>query len=202
MVTSTYDDRLNRLLAIAAKVFADKGYHSTTMRELAREAQMSLAGMYHYVSGKDELLYSIQQRCFIDVLDGAEAAVASVSYPQERLEGFIFHHITFFARHMSEMKVLSHEAQSLTGHRLEAINALKRSYVTLLTKLISDVHESEGRDVDENVAAYALFGMMNWIYTWYDPTGSVSPKALAGQFTRLFLNGLTAPTPSPASPGG
>ena len=202
MVTSTYDERLDRLLAIAAKVFADKGYHSTTMRELARETEMSLAGMYHYVSGKDELLYSIQQRCFIDVLDGAEAAVASVSYPRERLEGFIFHHVTFFARHMSEMKVLSHEAQSLTGHRLEAINALKRAYVSLLTKLISDVHESEESDVDENVAAYALFGMMNWIYTWYDPTGSVSPEALAEQFTRLFLIGLTAPIRSPASPGG
>ena len=202
MVTSTYDKRLDRLLAIAAKVFAAKGYHSTTMRELARETEMSLAGMYHYVSGKDELLYLIQQRCFIDVLDGAEAALASVSYPQERLECFILHHVTFFARHMSEMKVLSHEAQSLTGHRLEAINALKRTYVSLLTKLISDVHNLAESDVAENVAAYALFGMMNWIYTWYDPTGSVSPKALAEQFTRLFLNGLTAPTPSPASPGG
>ena len=202
MVMSTFDTRLERLQTIAARVFAEKGYHPTTMRDLARETGMSLAGMYHYVSGKDELLHSIQRRCFTEVLQGAEAALAEVSDPSERLERFIRHHITFFARHMSEMKVLSHEAESLSGDRLAAINALKRRYVAMLSRLIGDVCDTDECEVDENVASYALFGMMNWIYTWYDPAGAVSPQALAGQFTRLFLNGLTASTAAPVTPGG
>ena len=199
---STFDTRLERLQTIAARVFAEKGYHPTTMRDLARETGMSLAGMYHYVSGKDELLHSIQRRCFTEVLQGAEAALAEVSDPSERLERFIRHHITFFARHMSEMKVLSHEAESLSGDRLATINALKRRYVAMLSRLIGDVRDTDECEVDENVASYALFGMMNWIYTWYDPAGAVSPQALAGQFTRLFLNGLTASTAAPVTPGG
>ena len=81
-----YDDRLDRLAATAARVFATKGFHSTTMRDLARETGMSLAGMYHYVRSKDELLFLIQDRCFRAVLRGARAAVADSSDPIERLE--------------------------------------------------------------------------------------------------------------------
>ncbi len=202
MVMLSYDQRLARLLTAAARIFAEKGYHPTSMRELARETGMSLAGIYHYVTGKDELLYLIQRRSFTQVLSGAESAIDDATRPEERLERFIEHHITFFAGHMSEMKVLSHEAESLQGERLEAVNELKRRYVALLTDLIKDADGALRPEVDPHVASYALFGMMNWIYNWYDPTGPISPEALAEQFTRLFLHGLTAPSHTPVSPGG
>ncbi len=186
---STFDTRLERLQTIAARVFAEKGYHPTTMRHLARETGMSLAGMYHYVSGKDELLHSIQRRYFTEVLQGAEAALAGELDPRERLERFIRHHITFFARHMSEMKVLSHEAESLSGDRLATINALKRRYVAMLSRLIRD-HCDPDECEDENVASYALFGMMNWIYTWYNPRVDGDWKEVASQMSSTFLRGV------------
>ena len=71
MTSAPFDQRLEQILATAAKVFADKGFHPTTMRDLSRSTGMSLAGLYHYISGKDELLYLIQQRCFAGVLAGA-----------------------------------------------------------------------------------------------------------------------------------
>ena len=202
MVMLSYEQRLDRLLTAAARVFAQKGYHPTSMRELSRETGMSLAGIYHYVGGKDELLYLIQRRCFTQVLSGAASAVGNATPPEQRLERFIGHHITFFAGHMSEMKVLSHEADSLQGERLEAINELKRRYVALLTDLIKDADGVLRSEVDPHVASYALFGMMNWIYNWYDPTGPISPEALAEQFTRLFLHGLTASSHTPVSTEG
>lgn len=188
-----YDDRLDHLLNVAARVFAEQGYHSTAMRDLARETGMSLAGMYHYVRGKDELLYLIQHRCFGNVLAGAERMLErhANDRAEERLTAFIRHHVIFFARHMAEMKVLSHEAECLSGDHLEGINALKREYVGRLVGLIRDLDGTD--DIDPNVAAYALFGMMNWIYNWYDPTGPVAPGELARQFTAIFLTGLRAP---------
>jgi len=66
-----YDERLDHLLARAARVFADKGYHPTTMRDLSAASGMSLAGMYYYVRGKEDLLALIQERCFTQVLEGA-----------------------------------------------------------------------------------------------------------------------------------
>ena len=93
----SYEQRLARLLTAAARVFAQKGYHPTSMRELSRETGMSLAGIYHYVSGKDELLYLIQRRCFAQVLSGAASAGGDGPPAGERLKRVIGHHNTFFS---------------------------------------------------------------------------------------------------------
>jgi AcrR family transcriptional regulator len=200
--TAPFDQRLEQILATAAKVFADKGFHPTTMRDLSRATGMSLAGLYHYINGKDDLLFAIQQRCFTDVLAGAEASISGDQTPVERMENFIHHHVTFFARHMPEMKVLSHEANSLTGERLEAINQLKQRYVDLLRELIASVDGMSQNSSDAHVSAYALFGMMNWIYNWYNPAGPLPPEAIAERFTQIFLSGLTTPAHTTASHGG
>jgi len=186
-----YDERLDHFLSRAAQVFADQGYHSTTMRDLAAASGMSLAGMYYYVRGKEELLHRIQERCFTRVLAGAERALAALgdADPLERLQAFIRHHVTFFAAHMAEMKVLSHEATSLTGDRQRKVNAIKRRYVDLLERLLKDVAPEEPT-VDRSAAAYVLFGMMNWIYNWYDPAGEIDPERLAGLIARIFIGGF------------
>ncbi len=185
-----YDERLDHLLAQAARVFADKGYHSTTMRDLAAASGMSLAGMYYYVRGKEELLAKIQERCFTRVLDGAERAVAArTGDPVERLQAFIRHHVTFFAAHMPEMKVLSHEAASPTGERLRRIATIKRRYVDLLEGLLREAAPDE-TPVDRSAAAYILFGMMNWIYNWYHPAGEIDPERLGALIARIFLGGF------------
>ena len=131
-----YDERFTALLTHAARVFAGRGYDRTSMRDLAAASRMSLAGIYYYVRGKEDLLYHVQERCFTQVMDGAETALQPAVDPEERLAAFIKHHVTFFAAHMPEMKVLSHEAQALTGERLRKINQLKRRYVNLLERLL------------------------------------------------------------------
>ena len=189
-----FDERLDQLLSAAARVFADKGYHATTMRDLSRASGLSLAGIYHYVAGKEELLYLIQHRCFEQVFEGAQAVVDSQPEAVARVRAFIRHHIAFFAAHMPEMKVLSHEADSLTGERDAEIRQLKRRYASLLADCIEAL---EGPD--PRVAAYGLFGMMNWIYTWYRPDGHVSPEALADVFAHVFLHGAAEPRPRAAA---
>ncbi|HET7791257.1 MAG TPA: TetR/AcrR family transcriptional regulator [Gemmatimonadales bacterium] len=190
-----YDERLDHLLAQAARVFARKGYHSTSMRDLARSSGMSLAGMYYYVRGKEELLQLIEERCFTQVLDGARLAVTAARDPVERLHAFIRHHVTFFAAHMAEMKVLSHEANALPEDRLARVNAIKRRYVDLLQGLLQDAAPEE-RSADSSAAAYVLFGMMNWIYNWYDPAGEIAPDRLAELIARIFLGGFVEAHPT------
>ena len=202
MTSAPFDERLEQILATTANVFADKGFHPTTMRDLSRATGMSLAGLYHYIDGKDELLYLIQERSFQRVIAEAAGALRQGATADERLERFIRHHVSFFARHMSEMKVLSHEANSLTGRRLSQINALKRRYFDMLRGLIADVELEHAGHHDPQVAAYALFGMMNWIYNWYNPAGPLSPEALAERFAQLFMLGLTTPASSTASHAG
>ena len=186
-----YDERLDHFLSRAAKLFADQGYHSTTMRDLAAATDMSLAGMYYYVRGKEELLFRIQERCFMRVLAGAQRALVALgdADPGERLQAFIQHHVTFFAAHMAEMKVLSHEATSLTGERQRKVNAIKRRYVDLLEGLLKDAAPEEPA-LERSAASYMLFGMMNWIYNWYDPAGAIDPDRLAELIARTFIGGF------------
>ena len=184
-----FDQRLDHLLGQAARVFAERGYHSTSMRDLAAASGMSLAGMYYYVRGKEDLLLLIQERCFAGVLEGARAAIDGESDSIERLRAFIRHHVTYFASHMAEMKVLSHEANALSGEVRRKVNGIKRRYVDLLESLLNDA-APDGPPVDRSAAAYILFGMMNWIYNWYDPAGALDPGRLADLIARIFLGGF------------
>jgi AcrR family transcriptional regulator len=184
-----YDERLDHLLAQAARVFAERGYHPTTMRDLAAASGMSLAGMYYYVKGKEELLFLVQERCFVRVLEEAGEAVGRSRDPLERLQAFIRHHVTYFAAHMAEMKVLSHEANALTGESRRRVNAIKRRYVDLLEGLLREAAPVEAAS-ERSAAAYVLFGMMNWIYNWYDPAGALDPDRLADLITRVFIGGF------------
>ncbi len=190
-----YSSRRERLLATAARIFAAHGYAGTSMRDLARETAMSLSGMYYYVDGKEDLLYQIQQACFERVAEGARAAIGRETTPEARLAAFIRHHVTFFATHMAEMKVLAHEAESLTGRMLEDVRRLKRQYVDLLLELLAALDGQDDR-APRHVAAYTLFGMMNWMYTWYSPDGPLGSAELAATITRLFLNGYQVEVPA------
>lgn len=195
---SPYDQRLEHLLRTAALVFADKGYHQTTMRDLARASGMSLAGMYYYVGSKEDLLFQVQDRCFAGVLAGARAALDGVADPVEGLRAFLRHHVTFFAAHMPEMKVLSHEAESLGRERARRLRETKRAYAGLLEDLLRDLGP-EVPETERAVTAYALFGMVNWLYTWYRPDGPVPPDELAERFTQIALGGVLAGSPAPAA---
>jgi AcrR family transcriptional regulator len=190
-----FDQRLDHLMETAARTFAERGFHATSMRDLSTASGMSLSGIYHYVRSKQELLGLIQDRTISQVLAGAREAVAAESRPEAHLRAFIRHHLVFFAAHMSEMKVLSHEEAQLTGTMRAQVRRRKKEYGTLLQELLGAVGQ---RSVEPHVAAYALFGMMNWIYTWYHPGGPVPPDRLADQMAQLFLTGY-APRGVPAA---
>jgi AcrR family transcriptional regulator len=185
-----HDDKLDALLAAAARVFASRGYHETSMRDLARESGVSLSGLYYYVKSKDELLFLIQDRNFAAVLASMQDATAGVENPVDRLARFIDNHLDYFASHMAEMKVLSHEAGALSGEFLARVNEKKREYTRALMDILADVERTHGpAHVNRRIATYTLFGMMNWIYNWYDPLGDLSVEVLSQSMCRLFLGG-------------
>ena len=192
---SRYDQKLEFILRTAARIFAGKGYHSTTMRDISRETQVSLAGLYHYCRSKEELLFLIQDNCFGRVLERLLERLEETTEPVEKLRLVIENHLSFFAANMSEMKVLSHEADSLAGEMHEHVSGKKQQYTQLVRRILSEVQEarvSRGQQIDLTVATYALFGMMNWIYNWYDPRGLLSVNELVENITRLFLYGFLA----------
>ncbi len=76
-----YDQKLEFILRTAARIFAEKSYHSTSMRDISRATEVSLAGLYHYCKSKEELLFLIQDNCFGRVLERLEQRLAEQSEP-------------------------------------------------------------------------------------------------------------------------
>jgi AcrR family transcriptional regulator len=189
---SRYDQKLEFILRTAARIFAEKSYHSTSMRDISRATNVSLAGLYHYCKSKEELLFLIQDNCFGRVLERLEQRLEGVSDPVTKLGIFIENHLSFFAANMAEMKVLSHEAESLGGDLYTHVSTRKDKYTKLARQILREVQETQQsqQPIDLTVATYALFGMMNWIYNWYDPQGKLNVSDLASNVMRLYVNGF------------
>ena len=193
MQPSRHDQKLEFILRTAARIFAEKSYHSTSMRDISRATNVSLAGLYHYCKSKEELLFLIQDNCFGRVLERLEQQLQEVDDPVAKLTIFIENHLSFFAANMAEMKVLSHEAESLRGDLHAHVSTRKDNYTKLARRILEEVQQSTNNKerVDLTVATYALFGMMNWIYNWYDPQGKLKVHDLAQHLTQLFLGGFS-----------
>lgn len=197
---SRYDQKLEHILRTSARIFAEKSYHSTSMRDISRATGVSLAGLYHYCKSKEELLFLIQDHCFGRVLERFEQRIKGIDDPFEKLRIFIDNHLSFFAANMAEMKVLSHEAESLAGDMHKHVSGKKEKYAKQARKILRDIQEqspdSHAR-IDLTVATYSLFGMMNWIYNWYDSSGKLSVNQLVDNMTRLFVNGFLSTETAP-----
>ena len=201
---SRYDQKLEHILRTSARIFAEKSYHSTSMRDISRATGVSLAGLYHYCKSKEELLFLIQDHCFGRVLERLEERIKRNTDPFEKLRIFIDNHLSFFAANMAEMKVLSHEAESLAGDLHKHVSTKKERYAKLARKILREIEEQEQTSarVDLTIATYALFGMMNWIYNWYDPRGKLSVNQLVDNITRLFLAGFLSEDYEPSAVAG
>jgi AcrR family transcriptional regulator len=186
-----YDEKLQRILKTAAKIFAEKGFHRTSVRDISRSTKMSLAGLYYYFTTKEELLYLIQERCFVTLLQRWERAATPDMDVRIRIRGFAENHLSFFCHNMHEMKVMAHEDESLTGEFQVKILVLKRRYVKVIMDLIRELQDQEGgKKVDLRVATFSLFGMMNWIYTWYQPKRDLPLPQLMEQMLRIYFFGV------------
>ena len=113
--TRHYDGKLQAILKTSAKIFAEKGFHHTSVRDISRTTRMSLSGLYYYFTTKEELLFLIQERCFMTLLQRWQQAAQAEQDVRARIRAFAENHLSFFLHNMHEMKVMAHEDESLTG---------------------------------------------------------------------------------------
>lgn len=197
-ITTHYDRKLEGILRQAAAVFCARGYHQASMRDIARTTSVSLAGLYYYFPSKEHLLYLIQRHAFQTLLETARAALKPLADPEQRLRTFIRLHLEYFLAHPNEMKVLTHEEASLEDTLRREIHALKKAYYQLCyeqVEALKEVRKLEG--LITRVAVLSLFGMMNWIYTWYNPKVDPDAPILAEQMTNTLLYGALGDWPRP-----
>ena len=186
-----YDDKFAMILRTAAAIFAEKGYHDSSIRDISRATGVSLSGLYYYFSSKEELLFLIQEHCFTTLQENLERLLEHETDPLRRFQLMVENHLRFFVNNMKEMKVLSHELESLRGEYRETVNIKKRQYTETCRAVVVALKPDES-PIDTRIAVFGLFGMMNWIYNWYHPERDVPVAKLAEDMCQLFLRGYLA----------
>src|SRR5262245_45008527 len=184
-----------RVFEVAAEVFHRKGYDNTSMSDVASAAGLTKAGLYHHVSSKESLLYTV-----LDYgLDLTESYVVKpleqIADPLERLKTMIDLHLRLVLEERNlEVTGLLHECKTLSPADRARINRRKREYVMMTTRLIADVLNRYGiTGLDPKLAAFGLLGMLNWTYQWYQSSGSSRREEIVATFQRIFLMGILGP---------
>lgn len=177
---------------VAAEVFHRKGYDNTSMSDVAEAAGLTKAGLYHHVSSKESLLFTVLD----SGLDLTESYVMkpleSIADPLERLRTMIDLHLRLVLEERNlEVTGLLHECKTLSPSDRARIDKRKKEYVRMTTKLITDVVKKFNvKDVNPKLAAFALLGMLNWTYQWYKVSGSSSREEIVENFQHIFLQGI------------
>ena len=182
--------RLGEVLDHATEVFCEKGYEGASMRDLSRASGMSLAGLYHYFGSKERLLYLIQKHTFTTILEKLKTRLDVSNEPEQRIRIFILNHLEYFLVNQQGMKVLSHEDEALKNGLGSEIAAIKREYYRICLGLMDALKRERNLDFDARTAVMSLFGMMNWIYTWYNQRVDGAAEGLARRMGDIFLRGV------------
>jgi len=198
---SRFDRRLSEILDYATEIFADKGYEGASMRDLSRRSGISLAGLYYYFESKEKLLYFIQRHTFTTIIERLRRRLAASSDPEARIRIFVRNHVDYSVAKQKAMKVLSHEDDVLKNGYGSELAAIKREYYRICVGLVDELAKAEGlKSVGPNAGAgggigtrtavLGLFGMMNWLYTWYNPRVDPNAEVLAREISDIFLRGI------------
>ncbi|HYH28029.1 MAG TPA: TetR family transcriptional regulator [Actinomycetota bacterium] len=185
--------RRQEILDAAIELFSDRGYHGTSVRDIASETGMLSGSLYAHIRSKEDLLHEIVTRAAEQFLSGVEEAVAADAPPAEKLRRALRAHVRVVAGSVDEARVFLHEWRALTGERLEEVRALRARYEELWTRIVdAGVAQGAFRAADPRFARLLVLSAANWTYTWYDPEGPLGPDEVADRFADLVLDGLGA----------
>jgi len=185
-------DSRQEILRTAARLFQQQGYDATSMNDVAASLKLSKGGLYHHFQSKDEILFHIMNHAMDITEERVIGPARRISDPEERLRTLIRLHIdVVLSVRDREITVMLHENHPLPPPLRKRINGRKKDYIHFVEGVITEVQRSRQSKavVSPRAAAFALVGMINWIYQWYKPEGSLHSEDLVRQYTEIFFAG-------------
>jgi AcrR family transcriptional regulator len=185
--------RRGQILHAALRAFRERGFHATTLDDIATQVGVRKTALYHYFPDKEAILY----RCHRDSLAEVSRLVArarghSVS-AADRLRQVIREHVRVMTETL-EGSPLAFEVTALAPERQAEIIAARDQYERELRELVAEgIAAGEFRPMDPKVVTFAILGAINWIARWYRPEGFLRAPELGAQFADYLVGGLRCP---------
>ena len=181
----------DEILEAATQIFSQKGFHATSMQDIAEAVNLQKASLYHHISSKQEILVEVLDRA-IDLLIERMQEVMALPLPSdEKLRRAMQVYLCSLLEHRDVAAVLLLEHRSLEPELLARHIPRRDRFEGLWRELLQEGLSTGFFDcADPALASRALLGVVNWTITWYRPDGSLSAEMIANQFTDIFLHGL------------
>ncbi len=191
MIAESALTRKEQVYDVAEQLFSERGYHATTIREIARELQIEGGSLYSHISSKQELLYQIVLRGSDQFLRAARATLAEGGPARTQLLRFMRRHLAIMAESTPRAIVHFHEWRHLDPAHQSVIRARRDEYEDALRQIIrAGVASGEFAAADERLIGLHVLSLLNWTYQWYSPGGTWNADDLAEQFFETLMRGL------------
>lgn len=193
-MTDIAKPRREQILDSASRLFSERGYHATSMRDLAGELGMQGGSLYAHIASKEELLIEIVNQASRQFDEALFTLRGEPMRADEKLREAMFRHIRVVADNMDSATVFFHEWKHLSPEAYGRVTGWRDTIDGFYRELVMQgVQEGTFRaDLDVKMTAYLILSAVNWAYTWYRPGGSMSPREVADQFAEMLLSGLRA----------
>lgn len=183
--------RRNEVLAAAERLFADRGFQATSVRDIAEALELQPGSLYAHISSKDELLWETVISASERFFRAAEPIVRSSLMPIEKLRQLITAHVKVVTGNLAAAAVYSTEWRHLSDERRREFAEVRNRYEDIVRSLVGEcIREGTFGAVDEKFAALLILSSINWIYHWYRPDGPMSAEEIARTLTEMLFNGL------------
>jgi len=179
------------IIQAAAQIFRQKGYHGTSMQDIADAVHLQKASLYHHISGKQEILVDILDRALDLLIKDIEAVAKSEIKPEEKVRQAMQAYVGRLTEDIDLATVLLQEHRSLEDESRAAHIARRDRLESIWREILEEGTKSgDFRKTDEVITTFAILGVLNWMITWYQPGGRLTAKEIANQFGDIFLKGL------------
>src|ERR671919_219819 len=188
----TFSPRRAELVAAAARLFSERGYHGTSMKHLADSLGMLKGSLYAHIGSKEELLYEVVDEGAERFLTRAHAASTMEGTASDRLEAFLVGHIETAIEHLEAATVFLNEWRYLSDDLRSVVQTKRDHYEGMITTIVSEgIANGEFRsDADARFAVLLVLSAGNWVYEWYRPGGRLGPQEIGEKFSDLIVSGL------------
>lgn len=185
----------DRILKIAAKLFAQHGYNAVGMSELGEAVQLGRGALYHHIKSKEDLLYDISRQYIATLADFAEQILTSEADPSKRIVSLGDNLVSAIAMHQSELTVCFREVQSLTEPRLSEVLDLHRRYENVWRQTMVEGAESGVFRPYDSIVLKGILGMYFYSYLWMRADGKHGTTLIAERLNDLSLRMLDSAKP-------
>ena len=184
-------DRKEQIYSTARALFSERGYHATTVRDIARELNMQGGSLYAHIDSKEDVLWELVNRAADQFLGVVEPIVSSAANPAVKLRAMVRAHVRVVADNLDDATVFLHEWKFLGEERLAAVAGRRDRYERLYRQVVDEgIKSGDFAPSDPKMAAVLVLSVVNWIPQWYKPSGRLSPDDVADSFSDLILRGL------------